>query len=230
MQQIDRDIYALEDRVGFAGVQLALRTTVLKLSDGGLWVHSPTRLLDGVREQVEALGEVRYLVAASNGHNRWLCDWHEAFPNAAIYVARGIPKKLPKLTRYTLLEDAPDPPWAAELDHAFIGVPFFGEFVFFHKTSRSLIVTDFVQNHTDSKQSGFGALLGKCIFEPMGFKGICVAPPLKTRLFVKDPSALRAFTDKVLSWDFERIIVAHGPIIEANAKAALTALLPKLAM
>jgi hypothetical protein len=55
-------------------MRIDLRTTVVKLDDGSLWVHSPTRFREGIREQIEALGEVGHLVAASNGHNQWLCD------------------------------------------------------------------------------------------------------------------------------------------------------------
>lgn len=230
MRKIANNVYSVDDQRSLAGMRVDLRTTVVKLSDGSLWVHSPTRLLEGVREQVEVLGEVRYLVAASNGHNQWLCDWHEIYPEATVYVARGIPKKLPKLERYKLLEEEASLPWAAEFAHAFMGVRFFGEFVFLHRPSRSLIVTDFVQNHGGEPQRGFGVVLSKCFFEPMGFKGICVAPPLKKRMFVKDPDALRAFVDEVLGWDFDRIIVAHGPIVEEDPKGVLTSLIPKLAM
>ena len=230
LNRIANDIYSLEDTASLAGMRIDLRTTIVRLRDGSLWVHSPTRLRKGVSEQVNALGPVRYLVAASNGHNRWLCDWQEAYPGATVYVARGIPKKLPALKKYRLLEEDANPPWAADLAQAFMGVAFFGEFAFLHHASRSLIVTDFIQNHSGEPQRGFGAVISKCMFEPMGFKGVCVPPPLKTRFVVKNPAALRRFVDEIMSWNVERLVVAHGPIIEEDPKGTLAALTQQLAL
>ena len=85
-------------------LRLRLRMCVVQLSDSGLWVHSPTSLTPELHQQLDRLGTVRFIVGASNGHNRWLCQWQQAFPDAALYVSGGIPKKL-KLTDYNLLDE-----------------------------------------------------------------------------------------------------------------------------
>lgn len=97
---------------------------------------------------VDALGPASVILAPSNGHNLWLRAWHDAYPDANVHVSAGIPKKLPALGGYLLLDEASDPPWSADLEQQMLrGVPFFDECVFLHKASRSLIVTDLVQNH-----------------------------------------------------------------------------------
>ncbi|MEE9382672.1 MAG: hypothetical protein V3V08_04585 [Nannocystaceae bacterium] len=75
MQQISTNIHGRVDSISLAGIRLGLRTTVVQLAEGRLWVHSPTHLTDALRRKVDALGEVGFLVAASNGHNRWLLEW-----------------------------------------------------------------------------------------------------------------------------------------------------------
>lgn len=204
--------------MSLAGTRLRLRMTIVRLADGSLWIHSPTALSPPLKKEIDELGPVKFIVEASNGHNLWLREWQDAFPDAVVHVGGGIPKKL-KLTNCQVLDDSHENIWEEDLASEYmLGVPFFNESVFLHKKSRSLIVTDLIQNHSDERPSGFAGLVTKLIFEPIGFKGLCVAPPLKMGFMIKDKQNFRAFIQRVQNWDFERIIVTHGDIIEADAK------------
>jgi hypothetical protein len=90
--------------------------------------------------------------------------------------------------------------------------------MFYHRRSRTLLVTDFFQNYTGVEQKGLGIILTKLLFEPIGFKGKCLAPPLKTKLAVKDKSALRASLDRLWDLDIECVVPAHGAIFDQDAK------------
>jgi hypothetical protein len=207
-----------------AGTTLRLRMTVIRLSDGKLWIHSPTELTDRLREEVRSLGQVGYIVAANNQHNLWASQWQEAAPEARLFVATRIPAKL-DLSEYALLDASLVNPWQEDLEHQFLGgVPIFDESVFLHKSSQSLMVTDLVQNHSDERQSGLAGFLQRFMLEPIGFKGICMAPPLKSRFMVKNRDVLSYCLRQVANWDFKRIIVTHGDIIEENAKHAFSEL------
>ena len=167
---------------------LSLRMTVARLAEGGLWVHSPTRISTALREAVADLGEVAHLVAAANGHNLFLMEWRQAFPDATVWVAPGIPKKLPDLGPHSILGPHGDWPWSGEFDQASMpGLSFLDETVFLHRASRSLIVTDLVQNHSEATYEGLGWVIAKLLLEPIGFKGICLAPPTKSRFFREGP-------------------------------------------
>ena len=104
------------------------------------------------------------------------------------------------------------------------GVPFFNESVFLHKKTKSLNVSDLIQNHSDERLSGLAGLVTKYIFEPIGFKGMCVAPPLKIGFMIKDKPNFVLFIKRIQNRDFERIIVTHGDIIESNAKQVFASL------
>jgi len=218
MRQLHDKLWVHEDSMKLAGVNLPLRMTVVRLEGGGVWVHSPTELNAELKAAVDALGPISVILAPSNGHNLWLRAWHDAYPDANVYVSAGIPKKLPALGGYLLLDEASDPPWSADLEQQMLrGVPFFDECVFLHKASGSLIVTDLVQNHRGQVHQGFAKVMTKLMLEPMGFKDICIAPPLRFSFVIKDRPAFVESISAVQAWNFERIIVTHGDIIEDNA-------------
>jgi len=222
MQKVGDDLWVHDDSMKLAGTKLRLRMTVVKLSDGSLWLHSVTALSPQLKQEIDQLGKVKYIVAACNAHNTWLQDWCEAYPDAEAYVSAGIPRKVP-LSNYHILRDGLENVWSDDLEWEYMpGVPFFNETVFFHKQTRSLIVTDLIQNYPDEVPTGFAGVMTKYIFQPMGFKGTCVAPPLKMGFMIKDKPKFAEFIRSVQDWDFERIIVTHGDIIEENAKSVFT--------
>lgn len=225
MRQLHDDLWVHEDSMKLGPVDLRLRVTIARLNGGGLWVHSPTALTAELKNQVDELGSVTAIVAASNAHNLWLEEWASAYPDATAYVARGIPKKRPNLAGARVIDEGTAAIWSTEFQHQLMsGVPFLDESVFLHRPSKSLIVTDLVQNHHGQETTGFARVMTKLVLEPIGFKGICFAPPLRLKFMIKDRPAFVTFIKTVEAWDFDRIIVTHGDIIEDNAKDAFAGL------
>jgi hypothetical protein len=219
MRKISTRMWVHEDSMPMLGTRLALRMTIVKLSDDGLWLWSPTSHNPQLENRIADMGVVKHIVAPSNGHNLFVEAWQMAFPDAGLYVASGIPRKRPGLRGYTLLRDLDAAPWASDLETLPMdGAPLFDEHMFFHARSKSLLVTDFFQHHSGATHKGLGKVVNKLLFEPIGFKGKCLAPPLKTRFGVKDRTALRASLDRLWELDIERVIPAHGAIFEQSAK------------
>ncbi len=219
MRKISTRMWVQEDSMRLLGARLPLRMTIVKLADDSLWMHAPTPHNPQIRNRVAAMGTLKYIVAPGNGHNLFLEDWQSSFPDAAVYVAAGIPKKRPNLKNYTLLRDLDTAPWQEDLEMLpMAGAPFFDEHMFYYRRSKTLLVTDFFQNYTGVKQKGLGKVITKLLFEPLGFKGKCLAPPLKTRFAVKDKAALRASLDRLWDLDIQCVVPAHGDILEQNAK------------
>ena len=225
MRQIYEKLWVHEDSMKIGPVDLPLRMTIVQLNSGDLWIHSPTAISGVLKDSVDALGPVAAVLAPSNGHHLWLGEWESAYPDATIYVSPGIPKKLPTLTGYRIIDAESQAQWSDDLELIVLdGAPFFDERVFLHHPSRSLIVTDFVQNHLGQQHTGLAKVMTKLVLEPIGFKDICLAPPLRFRFMIKDRPALVASVKAIQALDFDRIIVAHGDIIEADAKATLVRL------
>lgn len=133
-----------------------------------------------------------------------------------MHVTRGIPRKLKDLKEFRILDGREFP---HDFDSAPMGdVPFFDEQAFYHRTSKSLIVTDFIQNHPRELRTSW---IQRLFFAPVGFKDICIAPPLKFKFMIKDHDAFAAFCRQLRTFDVERIITTHGPIIERDANAVV---------
>ena len=48
-------------------------------------------------------------------------------------------------------------------------------------------------------------------------------PHRMVRLMIRDRRATRASMDTILGWDFERVIVSHGDVLEAGGRDRLAA-------
>lgn len=163
------EVWCFEQVFGTLDVLVPVRMTVVRLAAGGLWVHAPVaatgELVALVRELEEETGErVRYVVLPSLAveHKVFVGPFCAAFPRAALWVAPGqwswpLPFPLallgaPKVEG--VLGDGTEP-WADEIDTAVLSVggssltgfdaPWFGDAGFYHRASKTLIVTDVVQ-------------------------------------------------------------------------------------
>ena len=191
--------------------------TLVRLSDGGLFVHSPIELTPDLKRQVDAQGAVRHIVCPYRLHTAHLREFAEAYPDAKLYAPPGLePKETTKgLTFAATLGETPEPDWAGELDQAiYHGNKLDNEVVFFHPSTRTLILTDLCFNVPSSR--GFGTSL------VAGLLGVRdrMAPSRTIKLMTKDREASRASIRRMLEWDFDRVILSHGNIVEGGGKAA----------
>lgn len=61
------------------------RTTVIKLSSGGLWILASTPLDHETKSKIDELGgNVRYIIGANAVHNLYLCGSHALLPTQLI--------------------------------------------------------------------------------------------------------------------------------------------------
>ena len=184
-------------------------------SEGGLWVHSPVPLDDALAGEIAGLGPVLYVVAPSAYHHMFAGKLVARFPGAKLFGAPGVARKQPELAFAGTLTDASAPPWSEEIDQVFIeGVPKLSEVVFFHRASRSLLVSDLFFNVTEPETWSTGLVL-----RMMGtYKRFARSRAWK--LFCKDRQALKASVEKVLAWDFVRVLPGHGaPFETADTRA-----------
>ena len=70
------------------GVLFTTRMTVVKLTDGSMWVDSPVPVPFDTLKSISELGPIRYLVAATPRHVWRLVEWHTLFPDAQLWTSR----------------------------------------------------------------------------------------------------------------------------------------------
>jgi glyoxylase-like metal-dependent hydrolase (beta-lactamase superfamily II) len=202
------------------GAVLLGRMNVVRLVDGALWVHSPTPVDDALGAEIAALGPVRYIVAPNCYHHLNVTPFLARFPGAKLYGVPGLAQKRPDLTPAGTMDDGAAQPWAGALDQiALAGAPKLNEVVFLHRASRSLLVTDLLFNMTAPENWATALVL-----RIMGtYKRLGPSRLLRYRL-TKDRLALKADVERMLAWDFVRVLPGHGDVFESpDARAQVRA-------
>lgn len=219
--------------VTVAGVRLPLpfttRMTVVRLASGDLFLHSPIAFNIRLAERLSSMGRVRHLVSPNQFHYAHIGEWSRVFPDAVTWAsprvrerahARGIEVQF----KQDLDAHAPGA-WRNEIDQTAIPGGFFGEFVFFHKESATLILTDTILNLELDKLTApwrFAARLTG-MYYPHGhiFFGMRLPLLLQRR-------KAKAAVARLLSWQPGRIIISHGRCFDANAGNVLRRLFQPL--
>jgi hypothetical protein len=95
------------------------------------------------------------------------------------------------------------------------GAPYLSEVAFFHPASATLLLTDLAFHPTSASRPGLRRWTR--LSRVRGGFG----PNAVVRLCVRDRGALRASIDRVLAWDFDRVVVTHGEVLESGGREAL---------
>ena len=201
--------------------EFGLRMSVIRLRDGGLVLHSPVRLTPELRAELDALGPVRGVIAPSRAHHLFAGDYPAGYPDCLLFAAPGLPEKRPDLKFAAELSDEAAPLWRAELEqHVFRGAPFMNEVVFFHPASRTILFTDLVFN---LPPAGMGNFASRVFFRLLGANGRFGPHRMVKYVFLRDRAAARESLERILRWDFERVIMTHGDVLEHGGREAVRA-------
>lgn len=210
--------------IRFYGLPFSTRMTVVRLANGDLWLHSPTAFDAALAENLRALGRVAHLIAPNWIHYAYTADWLEVFPKAQSWAAPGVAKRavsrgVEMRIDHDLRINEAEGPWQGEIDQMVVqGSKVHHEAVFFHRASKTLILTDLIENFEAAKVPRWMALLGKLggIMAPNG------QMPRDMRMtFRGNHDLLREAVERMIGWGPERIILAHGQWFEERAEAEL---------
>lgn len=184
------------------------RMTVVRCADG-LFVHSPTPLVGTLRRAVEALGPPRWIVGPNRIHYWWIADWHKAFPEAEVYLAPRIREQAGARIDFacSTIDGDRGFPWDDTVATLPVAGRYMTEVVFFHRPSRTLILTDLIENFEASKMpSWWMRLLTRLggVRDPDG------SMPRDMRATYRDHAALKAAVETMIGWNPERVLLAHG--------------------
>jgi hypothetical protein len=204
--------------VSFFGFPYPTRMALARLRDGNLWVWSPVALTPELAAAVEALGRVAHIVSPNKLHHLFLKEWATRWPDARLHAPPGLARRRPELHFHATLGDEPDPAWAAEIDQTiFHGSFAMEEVACFHRPSRTALLCDLVQRVDPRSMTGWKGLLMRLD----GLVGERGSTPREWRLSFVRRAAARAARARVLGWQPERLVIAHGACAKADATAIL---------
>jgi hypothetical protein len=214
LRACDADLFVTEQPLRFVGLEIGTRMSVVRLRESQLLLHSPVRLDAALRAELDALGEVRFVVAPNRFHHLFAGEAASAYPKAELYGAPGLERKRSDLDLQVLGPDAP-PGWAGQLEQCLVeGFPLVNEVVFFHPPSRTLLACDLAFGVGPEQP-----LSTRLFLRLGGVRGF--GPTYLERLLARDRVAARRSLERILDWDFSRVVVAHGPVLESGGREAL---------
>lgn len=209
------------ENVSFYGAPYPTRCVIARLENGDLWIWSPVRLTADLRADVDRLGPVRHLVSPNKLHHLYLTEWKAVYPEAALWGPQSTIRKRPDLSFRAPLTDSPPPEWRAEIDQAWFRGSFaMDEVVFFHWSSRAAIVADLIQTFSDRflrKHWGWFRFLARLD----GLTQDQASAPREWRLSFINRAPARRARAKVLSWNCQRVIMAHGEWVRTGGRELL---------
>jgi hypothetical protein len=215
---LDTDLWVATRGLPLWVGDVGTRMTVMRLGGGDLLLHSPVSLDPGLRAALDRLGRVRWVVGPSLVHHLFLADYAKAYPAAALWGAPGLAAKRPDLRFERTLAGAAVPEWEGRVHYArFEGAPRINELVFLHRPTRTLVLTDLAFNVQP------GAKNRAKIFHWLVGAGGGFGPHRIIRAVIRDRAAARRSLAGILAWDFERIVVTHGDVLERGGREALRA-------
>lgn len=191
------------------GIQFRTRSTLVRLGDNTLWMHSPIPIDDERAETIAALGEVSHIVAPNGFHDSFACAAKQRYPHAQLWASPALKDAKSRLLSDAYLGDG-HPSWAGELETLLIeGSPQFSEFVFFHHASKTVITTDLLFQICYPVN-----LRTKAVLWMAGASGGRLAQSRLWRPATRDRAAAGRSVRQMLRWDFERLVLAHGDFVE----------------
>lgn len=229
-------------RFGF--VPIGGRSTAVQLRDGTVWVLASTPLDSSTRAKLQEMGEVRYVVAPDVEHHLFLPQYAAEYPHAKVIGVEGLEAKHKDLEFAGLYGRDPEGTEYGFEDE--IQAQYFPTFanrdvVFHHIDTKTLITADLLFNLPPDEQyaaTPAGRATSRIPFLMMavnrlkpsswlhrafiGAAGVAAGIPGVEKGGSKQERRHRFASDaaEVARWDFDRIVMCHGDVIESGGKEA----------
>ena len=229
LKKVDDNIWVVDAglikmSVSVLKVPFSTRMTIVKLDDSTLWIHSPVAPDEGLFKEIDALGKVGHLVSPNKIHYAYIADWKARYPDAKTWASPGVDERaasqnIPVAFEHALKDSAP-PDWSVDIDQLiFKGSRALEEVVFFHKESRTLILTDLIENFEPDRTK---SPMWRSVYKAAGIAHPDGKTPIDMRMtFAGQKDQARACYKRMLEWQPEKIILAHGKWYEENGTEEL---------
>lgn len=224
LKKITSNIWVKEQPLRYLGLEVGTKLTIIRLSDDKLVLISPIKLDNKIIKEINDLGTVKYIVAPNLFHYLYLQECKNIYPEASLITPPELEKKINIKSDYVFTQD--NISFNNEIEYfLFAGfrVPMgtkivpANEIVFYHPESKTLIITD-IAFHFDSNFPFITQFATRILG---GYQQL--RPSILEKIVIKERETITASITRLLEWDFQRVIMAHGTIIEKNATEQLKA-------
>jgi len=212
---IGENIWVADYPFKLIGVNFGNKMTIIKYDDDKLMLHSPIPISPTLIKQLDALGQVKLLMAPNLMHNLFINEWKHHYRDAMLIAPKHIKKvdfdiSLEEITRTEKSEfNIP-----SDLRLQFIaGTKGLHEYAVIHIPSATLILTDLAFNIHNVK-----GIWSNIFFKLYGAHGK-FGPTHLMKFIIKDKVAFSQSIKTILNYDFDKVIVSHGELITRDGKS-----------
>lgn len=215
----DADLWSTEYELAWQGglVPIPVRMTVIRLPDGALILHSPAPSSKALRTELDALGRVAFIIIPWT-HGSFAQQATQVYPDARLLAAPHASRRHKALAFHgSIADDAPEA-WSGLVESHLVRGFRLNEVVLFHRPSRTLVITDLCFHIHHSRSA-----IARLFFRANGMWRRFGPSRLIRHLAVSDRAAFEHSLQRIMRWDFERILPGHGEVLERGGPAALGA-------
>jgi len=215
LEHLDTNLWRIEYPLSMLGVEMKRVVSIIRLESGKLIIHSSAPFSPTDVDSIRELGKPEWLVDVLLRHDTFAEEGRAAFRDASYLAPEGFSADL-NFPTGSLLSVPME--WEGQVEVMLVeGAPSFSEIVMLHRESRTLIVGDLLVNFDADQGFIANTLLDLAV---VGGKH----DPGMTRPFhsaIEDMDAFAESIERILEWDFDRIIVGHGSVISSGGKENL---------
>jgi len=192
--------------------------TIVRRSDGTLVLHGLMALGEETQREVEALGEIAYLVVPSGFHRLDAGRYRARYPNATMLAPAGARARVEKMAKIDATYEGYEADATTSLEDVDGLAQREGALVVKSKRGTTVVMNDALFNMPEH-QPGVSGFVLKHVTQSTG--GPKVSRTARIGL-VADRARYRAALEKIATTEnLVRVIVAHHVPIEENVAAAL---------
>ena len=185
------------------------RMTAIRTAEG-LWVHNPFAMDEAGYRALEQLGTPRWILAPNRMHASDCGAAHARFPQAELAVPRSL---LRKFSGATELRAGFGPPEIEVIEVQ--GTRWMEEWVFFHRPSGTLIVTDLLFNMEMDGEPPLSSFERKFYIWDEIHEGLSASKIFRW-IFLRDRAEFRRTAERLLALPVQWVVVNHGRCVRAG--------------
>jgi hypothetical protein len=214
MKELAQNLWVMPYSLRLLGADFGRVVTVVRLQSGELVIHSTGPFTPQDVAAIQRLGKPGWLLEAIMWHDTFARRGREAFPNIPFLAPEGFSELVGFPTQPLIPAPAA---WANELEVLRLeGIPRIQEHVVLHRPSGTLIVGDLLFNF-GPETSPWTRFLVLCAVGSKHHPGM--SRPF--RMVIRDRAAFQRSMETVMRWEFDRVVVGHGAIIQSDGKRQL---------
>ncbi len=215
LNSLSNNLWTVFSESKFLLFHVGTRMTVVRLSNGEVLLYSPVLINSALKKEIDDIGKVTHIVCPNNFHHLYAGQAMTLYPEANLHGPIALHKKRKDLSFSHVLSHEPHPDWKPDIELLTIEGSLMHETVFYHKPSKILLTCDIVENFESSDH-----FLTRIWLKLGGCHGKIGWPHILRLVYINRKKA-RASLQKMFDFPFEKVVIAHGDILDKDARFLL---------